>query len=283
MYCSAKSCHMAWQYRQTRCIAIHQQYTGVLTLFLHITGVGHAPSWMKILGNLGSILDGCTHRQDAYTCEAIHQQYKDDLEILAPHWMDAHMYRDGMTVLAVQMWGYTSAVHMCAYTTFAYHWSWPRPFLNEDISDGMTVLADMMHTNVRLYISSTQVCLHCLCVSLVFFATPLPIWQSWLHIGWMYTCSEMSWLYWQTRCIQMWGYTSAVHRCAYTISAYHCCWPRPFLDEDIWQSWLHIGWMHTCSEMAWLYCRPANCAMIACLRLSLGMRLGNLGREHQWW
>ena len=87
---------------------------------------------MKILGNLGSILDGCTHRQDAYTCEAIHQQYKDDLEILAPHWMDAHMYRDGMTVLA-----------------------------------------DKMHTNVRLYISSTQVCLHDLCVSLV-LATPLP-------------------------------------------------------------------------------------------------------------
>ena len=28
----------------TQCEAIDQQYTGVLTLFLHITGLGHAPS-----------------------------------------------------------------------------------------------------------------------------------------------------------------------------------------------------------------------------------------------
>ena len=94
-----------------------------------------------------------------------------------------------MTVLADkmhQMRGYSSAVHRCAYTISAYHWSWPRFFMDEDIGsilaphwmdahmyrDGMTVLADKMHTNVRLYISSTQVCLHYLCVSLV-QATPL--------------------------------------------------------------------------------------------------------------
>ena len=56
----------------------------MLTLFLCITGVVHTPSWMKIFGNLGSTLDGCTHvqrwhdcigRQDAYKCEAMHQQY----------------------------------------------------------------------------------------------------------------------------------------------------------------------------------------------------------------
>ena len=39
--------------------------------------------------------------------------------------------------------------------------------------DCMTVLADKMHTNVRLYISSTQVCLHYLCILLV-LATPFP-------------------------------------------------------------------------------------------------------------
>ena len=37
---------------------------------------------------------------------------------------------------------------------------------------GMAVLADNMHTNVRLYTSSTQVCLHYLCASLM-LATPL--------------------------------------------------------------------------------------------------------------
>ena len=87
-----------------KCEAIHQQYTGALTLSLHIPSLGHAPSWMKILGHLGSTLDGCTHverwhdcigRQDAYKCEAIHQQYTGVLTLSlritglghAPSWM----------------------------------------------------------------------------------------------------------------------------------------------------------------------------------------------------
>ena len=38
---------------------------------------------------------------------------------------------------------------------------------------GMAILADKMHTNVRLYTNSTRVCLHYLSVALE-FATPLP-------------------------------------------------------------------------------------------------------------
>ena len=68
-----------------KCEAIHQQYTGVLTLSLRTTGFGHTPYWMKMFGHLGSTLDVCTHvqrrhgyigRQHAYKCKAIHQQYK---------------------------------------------------------------------------------------------------------------------------------------------------------------------------------------------------------------
>ena len=95
------------------------------------------------------------------------------------------MYRDGMTVLADKMHTnvrlYISSTQVCLHSfCVSLVLATPLPELRylapywmdaHMYRDGMTILADKMHTFVRLYISSTQVCLHYLCVSLV-FATP---------------------------------------------------------------------------------------------------------------
>ena len=154
----------------------------MLTLFLRIIGVGHTPSWMKIFGNLGSILDGCTHvqrwhdcigRQDAYKCEAIHQQY-------------------------------TGVLTSLRITSLGHAPSWMKIFGHPgSILDG---------------------CTH------------VQRWHDCIGRHDAYKCEAM--------------HREAVHSCAYTISAYHWSWPRLFMDEDIRPSWLHIGFMHTCTEMA---------------------------------
>ena len=101
----------------------------------------------------------------------------------------------------------------------------------------MPVLADNMHSNVRLYTSSTLECSHCLSGSLG-LTTPLP--------GWRYSAILDPWnegsLVHAVLADNMHSnvrlYTSSTLECSHYLCA-SLVWPHPFLDEDIRPSWLH--------------------------------------------
>ena len=102
------------------------------------------------------------------------------------HEMKAHLYMLYWQTTYIAMGGYTPAVLWSTHTISVDHWVWQNPFLDEDIRPSwlhemkahlyMPVLADNMHSNVRLYTSSTLECSLCLCGSLG-LTTLLPGWR----------------------------------------------------------------------------------------------------------